>query len=106
MKCCRRSTPLFANSIVALLLWSASITAAPDVDRADVDRVTTAIETVVQRRLGRQVIVSVAAISGVRLVGADGPLLATPDPAARIGMPARFVLTGGSPGRTSVRIGE
>lgn len=94
------------NGIAALLLWSVALAAAPAALPPDADRVRTAIEAMVHARLGAGVTVSVAGLSDVRLTGQAGPLLATPDPVARIGAPARFVLVDGTPGRTSVRVGE
>ena len=106
MKCCRKSTRLSGSAAVALLLCAAPIRAADAADAALGARVGAAIEHAVQARVGRTARVSVEGVSVTQLAGTSGPLLVRLDPSARIGRLARFVISGGAPGLTSLRVGS
>lgn len=104
MKCCRRSTPLFASSGLMLLLLTAPIAAGAEVPPGDA--VAAAIERSVRSRVGEVTTLVVTDVSGVRIDAAVGTLLAVPEPSARLGTPARFLLSDARPGRPPVRVGE
>ena len=105
MKCFRRSTRLFASSGLALLLWTAPLLGGADMAAPDAS-VASAIARSVQRRVGEAATVTVSDVSGVRLAAGAGALLAVPEPSARIGVPARFLLSDARPGHAPVRVGE
>src|SRR5262245_23039199 len=108
MRCCPRSTRSFANLAGVLLAATAIAGAgreATDSSRPE-EPVRRAIARAVQSRLGPSAQISVDALSGVRLANGGLSLLATPDPTARIGRSAHFVLTGSAPGLNTVRVGE
>ncbi len=70
------------------------------------DPIATAIERAVRSRVGKDVTVSIANLSGVRVVASQGAIVAQPGPSARIGEPVRFVLFGERVGKPQARIGE
>jgi flagella basal body P-ring formation protein FlgA len=92
---------------VLVLVWSVS-PAAGDLTRGEAAfaRVTAAIEAAVHTRIARGAVVSIGDLSGLRLTIDDGPVLARPDPSARVGMPARFVLVGSRADKTARQVGE
>jgi len=68
--------------------------------------VTAAIAQAAQERLGKDAAVSVWQVTGVRLSEAAEALIAVPDPSARVGAPARFVLSVQRSGQAMARVGE
>jgi flagella basal body P-ring formation protein FlgA len=107
MKCFRRSTRSFASGSLLLLLVIAPVygdaTGMPPTSRA---AVVAAVEGAVRSRLGRRANVSVLEIADLRLDEQPGSLVAVPEPAARIGQPARFVISAMGPGGSRARVGE
>src|SRR4051812_8025735 len=102
MKCCRRSTPLFAErftaTLAASLLLGAAVTArandarASDIVTLPTEAIAIAVESAIKARVGPRVTVTVTDIVGVRIVGNPSVLIALPDPSARIGRPTRYLL--------------
>src|SRR5437868_3576337 len=105
MKCSRRSTPLSASTVIAVLLGSIGLAAQTPVAQNS-DAVVKAIAHAVQQRLGKDVTVSVWQLTGLRFNGETAGLTAAPEPGARIGSPARFLLSAKPGGRGVVRAGE
>lgn len=109
MRCSRKSIRSSASCLAALLLLAVPLRGAGSEIQPGTfeERVRAAIEAAVRARVGRTARVSVGDVSSVR-VADEQPraLLATPDPSARVGVPTRFVLADGRPGRTLVRVGE
>jgi flagella basal body P-ring formation protein FlgA len=105
MKCLPRSTILLAEIGLMLLLGYAPLAAA-ETGLASGDPVSAAIERAVRARVGRGATVTVSGVSGVRLAADSRTLVALPDPLARIGVPARFVLSDGQPRGSRARLGE
>lgn len=107
MKCFRRSTRLFANTAIAVLLATASVVATElEAGAPSEVVVATAIARAVQVRVGRDVSVSVWKVTQLRLADRVQTLIAIPDRSARIGAPARFVLNSQARGQRPVRVGE
>lgn len=106
MRCFRRSTRLFASVLIVSWLSAAQLESAGGAqDNGGPGPVQPAIEASVKSRMGGAAAVSVALVSGMRLVGST-PVVAIPDPSARIGRPSHFVLVDGTPGKPPVRVGE
>ncbi len=132
MRCSRRSTRLFANTGLLLLLAAvplgagvgdASVTPSvtPSVVRPAVRpvvrpvvtspaasdaAVATAIARSVRLRVGPDAEVTVSEVSGVRVAAGAEALIAVPEPAGRVGPAMRFLLSDARPGRAPVRAGE
>lgn len=70
------------------------------------DPVVAAIERAVHARVGRDARVEVSDVAVRPALLESATLAATPDPAARVGGPVRFVLTAAAPGRPRARVGE
>jgi flagella basal body P-ring formation protein FlgA len=98
---------LFASLILGTVL-AVSPAAGADaaVQTVPTEVVSKAIARAVRSRLGKGVSVSVWEITGVRLSGEPAQIVAVPDPSARLGEPARFVLSSYAGGRRSTRVGE
>ena len=96
-----------ASALIAVGLAATTAGSGPaDLDEAASARLKAAIVAAVQARVGPSARVSVADVAEVRLAAVPAALLATPDPSARLGAPARFVIADGVRRRTPVRIGE
>lgn len=107
MKCFLRSTPLSASALLTGWLATALLAGAgAPVPAAPTAAVSTAIAQAVQARVGKHAAVSVWTITGVRVSGEPTTLVAVPDPSARIGVPARFVLSTREQGQRLTRVGE
>jgi flagella basal body P-ring formation protein FlgA len=102
---------LFASTALLLLLGTATVATAPadeTLDTPAMPAVSAAIRRAVEARVGRDVAISVWAITALRVNGDldTDTIVAVPDPATRFGQPARFVLNQQLPGKRPTRIGD
>jgi flagella basal body P-ring formation protein FlgA len=98
---------LFVKALILAAGVSAGAAAAADVTVPGAPAaVTDAIAEAAQARLGKDATVSVWQVTGLRLREAADVLVAVPDPSARIGAPARFVLNVQRRGQGVARVGE
>ena len=104
MKCSSRSIRSFVSHGFWLLLLTVPLYGGPTAI-ADSSALANAIEAAVRARVGSTSVVTVTAITGVRLVREPASLVAVPDPSARIGSAVRFVIASGEAGART-RIGE
>jgi flagella basal body P-ring formation protein FlgA len=104
MKCSSRSIRSFVSHGFWLLLLTVPLYGGPTAI-ADSSALANAIEAAVRARVGSTSVVTVTAITGVRLVREPASLVAVPDPSARIGSAVRFVIATGEAGART-RIGE
>lgn len=104
MKCSSRSIRSFVSNGFWLLLLTVPLYGGPTAI-ADSSALANAIEAAVRARVGSTSVVTVTAITGVRLVREPASLVAVPDPSARIGSAVRFVIASGEAGART-RIGE
>src|SRR5262245_43098516 len=106
MRCSRRSTRLFVETALAVLLSGAAplVGIAAGVEPAGDPRAA-AIERAVHERLGAEASVSLSDLSGVRLEDGSTSLVAVLDPAMRVGASTRVAFADGS-GRVRRRVGE
>lgn len=89
------------------LLFSVSLSGSPVAAAVSTpDPVVAAIERAVHARVGREAHVEVSDVAVQPALLESATLAATPDPAARVGGPVRFVLTAAAPGRPRARVGE
>jgi flagella basal body P-ring formation protein FlgA len=97
---------LSGNALFLFVSLTAAVAAAADTTGLEAPpSVAAAIGEAAQARLGKDATVSVWQIAGVRLAADAEALVAVPDPSARIGAPARFVLSVQRRGQ-SIRVGE
>src|SRR4051812_18881939 len=107
MKCFRRSIRSFVSGSLLLLLGIAPVQGeATDMPSTSRDAVIAAVEGAVRSRLGRRANVSVVEISDLHLEEQPGALVAIPEPSARIGQPARFLISTMGPGGSRARVGD
>lgn len=104
MRCSRRSTRLFVETALAVLLSGAAPSAGIGVEPA-AGPIAAAVERAVRERLGAEASVSLSTLSGVRLEAGSTSLVAVLDPAMRVGQPTRVAFADGS-GRLRRRVGE
>jgi flagellar basal body P-ring formation protein FlgA len=98
---------LFVKALVIAAGLSAGVAAAADTTTSVTpDAVTAAIAQAAEARLGKDATVSVWQVTGVRLNEEADLLIAVPDPSARIGAPARFVLSVQRKNQAIARVGE
>jgi flagella basal body P-ring formation protein FlgA len=112
MKCCNRSTHLFADArslatlaIVALWVVPAyAVGASPCAD----EQVKAAVRSAVETRLGQPVEVTLDHVTCALTSAAPQPIAATPDPQGRTGRTIRFVIVTAAAGPRghAVRLGE
>lgn len=106
MRCSRRSTRSSASALLALALLLSQIAvtaAAGDEPSAAV----AAVQASVLARLGGRGVVTVDQVAGVRMEAiAGGAVVAVPEPSARIGRVARFLLAERAAGGRVRRVGE
>src|SRR3954462_49591 len=107
MKCFRKSTGSFVSGSLLLLVTTAPVLAeAESVAPVRREAVVAAVEGAVRSRLGRGANVSVVAISDLHVADTPGALVAVPDPGARVGQPARFLLSTMGARGSRARVGE
>lgn len=106
MRCSRRSTRLFASTLLALALTLQPADAAVPPAGDDTSRAVAAVRETVLARLGGRAVVTIDEIAAVRLEATAGAVVAVPEPSARIGRVVRFLLAEKSAGGRVRRVGE
>jgi flagella basal body P-ring formation protein FlgA len=106
MKCSRRSTRSSASAVLALALTLLSPDAVSSATRDQTPTAVAAVQASVLARIGGRAVVTVDEIVAVRIDAAAGTVVAVPEPAARIGRVARFLLAEKSAGGRVRRVGE